>query len=224
MKMSSIFWGVFLVLIGLILGLNALEITNINLFFDGWWTLFIIIPCFIDLFKDKDKTGNIIGIIIGVSLLLSCQNIIDFSMLWNLLVPIILVCIGLSIIFKGTVNNKIKKEMKKLKKVNGKEYCAMFGSQNLDFAKEKFENCSLNAIFGSLKCDLSNAKIDEDKEFNISAIFGAVTVLVPENVNVKIITTPIFGGVSDERKTKTSDAKATIYVQATCMFGGVNIK
>ena len=37
---------------GVIFGLNALEITDINIFFDGWWTLFIIVPCFIGLFKD----------------------------------------------------------------------------------------------------------------------------------------------------------------------------
>ena len=46
-----------------IIGLNAFHITNIDLFFDGWWTLFIIVPCFFGLFKDQDKTGNIIGLI-----------------------------------------------------------------------------------------------------------------------------------------------------------------
>ena len=58
--MKNMLWGIVLIAIGIVLGLNALDITNIDLFFDGWWTLFIIIPCFIDLFKDKDKTGNIV--------------------------------------------------------------------------------------------------------------------------------------------------------------------
>ena len=61
MKLSNILWGLVLILIGIIFGLNALDIADINIFFDGWWTLFIIVPCFIDLFKDKDKSGNIIG-------------------------------------------------------------------------------------------------------------------------------------------------------------------
>ena len=59
-KLKNIIFGILLIAIGLILGLNALEITNINIFFDGWWTLIIIIPCFIDLLDGKDKTGNII--------------------------------------------------------------------------------------------------------------------------------------------------------------------
>ncbi len=29
--------------------------------FDGWWTLFIIVPCAIGLITDRDKTGSIIG-------------------------------------------------------------------------------------------------------------------------------------------------------------------
>jgi len=46
------------------IGLNALNITDINFFFTGWWTLFIIIPSLIGLFndKDQDKTGNLIRI------------------------------------------------------------------------------------------------------------------------------------------------------------------
>ena len=46
-KIEEILWGVFFIAIGIIIGLNALGITDINIFFDGWWTLFIIVPCFI---------------------------------------------------------------------------------------------------------------------------------------------------------------------------------
>ena len=45
---SNVLWGFVLIIIGIVFGLNALDITDINIFFDGWWTLFIIVPCFID--------------------------------------------------------------------------------------------------------------------------------------------------------------------------------
>ena len=57
---SNVLWGFVLIIIGIVFGLNALDITDINIFFDGWWTLFIIIPCFIGLFKNEDKSSNII--------------------------------------------------------------------------------------------------------------------------------------------------------------------
>ena len=72
MKIENILWGILLIILGVIFGLNALEITNIDIFFSGWWTLFIIVPCFIGLFKESDKTGNIIGILFGIVLLLCC--------------------------------------------------------------------------------------------------------------------------------------------------------
>ena len=38
-KFRNIIWGIVLILVGLVIGGNALGITNIDLFFDGWWTL-----------------------------------------------------------------------------------------------------------------------------------------------------------------------------------------
>ena len=108
--MKNIFWGIILVVFGLIWGLNALDITHINIFFNGWWTLFIIIPCFIGLFNDKDKTGNIIGLLIGIALLLCCLDLLDFDIIWKLAFPIILVIVGLSFIFKDIKKKKKKKQ------------------------------------------------------------------------------------------------------------------
>ena len=45
-KAGNILWGIVLIVIGVIFALNALDITSIDIFFDGWWTLFIIIPSF----------------------------------------------------------------------------------------------------------------------------------------------------------------------------------
>jgi len=74
-KLSSVIWGIVLIAGGAIFALNALNITNIDIFFDGWWTLFIIVPCAVGLFTEREKTGNIIGIAVGIFLLLCCQDI-----------------------------------------------------------------------------------------------------------------------------------------------------
>ena len=223
-KMSNILWGTVFIILGIIFGLNALEITNINIFFDDWWTLFIIVPCFIGLFKEEEKTGNLIGLVIGSCLLLGSLDVIAFDLLWKLLVPMILVFIGLSFLFKDAFHHKVKSEIKKLNQEGGKEYCATFTGQDIDFSNEVFDGCSLTAVFGGVKCDLRNAIIKEDVLIHTSAIFGGITILVPSDVQVKINSTPIFGGVSDDRKVKNKEAKATIYIQATSMFGGVEIK
>ena len=93
-KTSKILWGAVLIAIGVIFSLNAFGITDIKVFFDGWWTLFIIVPCFIGIFTDREKTGNIIGLLIGLFLLLCCQNVLSFGMLWKLAIPAVIVIIG----------------------------------------------------------------------------------------------------------------------------------
>lgn len=223
-KISNLLWGLVFIVVGVIFGLNALDITDINIFFDGWWTLFIIIPCFIGLFKDEDKSGNLIGLVIGLCLLLGCLDIVAFALIWKLMIPVILVLIGLSFIFKDTLNSKVRNEIKKLNKNETKEYCACFSGQTVDFNNEEFSGCSLSAVFGGVKCDLKKSIIKENVVINASSIFGGITIYVPEDVNVKITSTSIFGGVSDERRVKPKDAKYTIYVNATAMFGGVEIK
>ena len=57
---GNVLWGIVLIVVGLIVGGNALGIIDVSVFFDGWWTLFIIVPCFIGLFKEREKTWNII--------------------------------------------------------------------------------------------------------------------------------------------------------------------
>ena len=71
---KNILWGLVLIVLGILLGGKALGLWNINVFFKGWWTLFIIVPSFIGLFDEDDKTGSFIGLIVGIILLLSCNR------------------------------------------------------------------------------------------------------------------------------------------------------
>lgn len=226
-KIGNVLWGIVLIIVGLILGLNALDITHINIFFDGWWTLFIIVPCFIGLFNEKDKTGNIIGLIIGIVLLLCAQNILRFDIVWKLAVPTILVIIGISIIFRNSLNSKFNNEIEKISQNANKdnEYCSTFSSQDVSFENQEFKGANLNAVFGGVKCDLRKAIINEDQVINCSAIFGSVEIIPSEEINIKVKSNSIFGGVSNERKNKemNKDLK-TVYINAMCLFGGVSIK
>ncbi len=225
-KFGNALWGIVLIIIGLIIGGNALGITNINIFFDGWWTLFIIVPCFIGLFKENEKTGNLIGLLIGVALLLGCQNILDFDLIWKLAFPTILVIIGLSIVFKDTLGGKVSSEIKKLNEKRDGEniYCATFAGQNINFDGEKFTGADLTAVFGGVKCDLRKAIIDSDVVINASSTFGGIEIYVPSNVKVKTKSTSIFGGIENKANTEENENSHTIYINGTALFGGVEIK
>lgn len=225
-KIGNILWGLVFIIVGLIIGLNAMGITNINIFFKGWWTLFIIVPSFIGLFKDEDKTWSIITLVIGIVLLLSVRDIISFALIGKLIFPFILVMIGLSFIFKDTFKSKVNEKIKKLnsEKVNGENFCATFGGIKNDFKGQEFKSANLDAIFGGIELDLSEAIIKHDEIINANAIFGGIDIKIPQGVNIKVKSTPIFGGVSNKVKKGFNESLPTLYINAFCLFGGVDLK
>ena len=203
-KIENTVIGLILIIIGVIIGLNAFHITNIDLFFDGWWTLFIIVPCFFGLFKDQDKTGNIIGLIVGIYLLLYCQGLINFQFAWKLVVPVIFVLIGLKMIFKDTFNKKKPR-------------------QNI-YDNQLYTGGNYDVTFNELILDLSKAYLNEETNITISTLFGGVDLYLPDDVNIQIQSSNFLGGVDLHKRENKIENTKVIYLNARCIFGGINIK
>lgn len=222
-KIGNILWGVVFIVIGLIFGLNAMGVTNIDVFFDGWWTLFIIIPSLIGIIKNGRNVGGYVWLAIGIVLLLSAQGILDMSRVGKLIFPAILVAIGLSIIFKDVATEKVGDKIKELNKDNKEEFYATFSGQKLNYVGNEFNGVNVNAIFGGVDIDLRNAIIEQDQVINATAVFGGVNILAPNNVNVQVKSNSLFGGVSN-KTIPNKENVPTIYVKAFCLFGGAEIK
>ena len=225
-KFNGIIWGLVLITIGVIIAGNSLHIFDINLFFHGWWTLFIIIPCSVGLLTDKDKGGSLIGLLVGVLLLLACQDVIDFDMFWKILFPAIIIICGLSLIFRSIFGRKLSDDIEELNKKISKDgtVTAVFSSQDINLTDQEFKGTNLTAIFGGVDLDLRNAKIKGDVVINASAIFGGIEIIVPDDVNVILKSNSVFGGAENSKKDKKESKKNTVYVNATCVFGGLEIK
>lgn len=225
-KVSSLLWGFVLIILGVIFALNSLGVAEINVFFKGWWTLFIIIPSFIGLFKDSNKTWSFIWLCVGIILLLCIRDVISFSLVSKLIFPFILIVLGLSLIFKDTLNKRINEQIKKLnsEKIHADSYCATFGEVSENFNGEEFKGANIDAIFGSVNLDISDATIKQDQIINSNAIFGGVDIKVANSVNIKVKSTPIFGGVNNKVKNTYNNNLPTIYINSFCLFGGVEIK
>lgn len=223
-KFGNLLWGLVFIIIGIIWGINSLGIASINIFFTGWWTLFIIVPCFIGLFREREKMGNLIGLLIGIVLLLCTRGMLSFDLIIKLLLPAILVIIGINIIFKDIIAGKVSKQIKKINTDGTEEYCATFSEQKVILRDDEFKNAKLDAVFGGVKFDFTACNIKEDGVIKASAVFGGVNILVPPNVNIKVKSTSIFGGVSNKYERAYNKDLPTIYIDALCLFGGVDIK
>ncbi len=103
---KNIIYGVALIILGIISGINALGIAQINIFFDGWWTLLLIIPCITGIIKGKYIWANLAGVSVGTIALLVCQEILDFYTVRNLIGPVALLCIGIYLIINPLLKKK----------------------------------------------------------------------------------------------------------------------
>lgn len=218
-KWKKILLAIALIVLGIIVGLNSLEITSINIFFDGWWTLIIIIPSLIGVIDDKD-TGSLVMLLVGILLLLNARGIFVLNVLWKLIIPIILVFMGINVLR----NDVFSKSAKKIENVNKKAvYNASFSTKN-NVVKEDVEALSVEAIFGENTIDLRNIEIKEDIYIKALAMFGEVKIITPKDQSIKLNANKFFGSVQNNNNKNIADEnKKIININASAIFGEVDI-
>ncbi|MSS63257.1 LiaF transmembrane domain-containing protein [Velocimicrobium porci] len=224
---NNFLWGLLFIVLGIGFAGNAFDLWHFSIFFPGWWTLFLIIPCGISIIQNGFQTGSIIGFVSGVMLLLSCQGFVSTRLIGQLIIPVILIIAGLGIIFSNSSKKTISIKSSDFQKKNSEhltDYTATFSSQSISLDNQIFTGASINAIFGSVTLRLDNAIINEDVVINSNATFGGIEIYLPAYVNVKVSSTPIFGGVTNRRHGIVNSDAPTVYINATCMFGGVEIR
>lgn len=230
---SSLIWGLIFVVLGIIFGGNALNIWDIDIFFPGWWTLFLIIPGLISMVRYGFNWGSGILVIIGLVLLFDELDIIDDGAIWRLIFPLLLVAIGISIIAsffrRGTKKNTECDEYSKSKSykydsTQYPRYTAILGGGNYKNSTEDLKGLVAEAILGGLEIDLRDAKITEDIVLELTAVLGGIDVFIPDNVRVEIISgVPVLGGFEHKiNRNATSGPK--VRIKYTAVLGGIEIK
>ncbi|MBP9988437.1 MAG: hypothetical protein KBT46_02955 [Ruminococcus sp.] len=221
---KRILWGIVFVILGLLAAVRVAGV-EFDMFFKGWWTLFIIIPCAISAATDKNKTVGIVGTLIGVVLLCKKQGWLPWltiKNIWSVAVPVALVAFGLNMIFKGAEDKQPKEFIKRLNVQNTQVVdCRAF------FSKKQVENTAFNkayfsATFGSVSCNLSTGKLFSDIVINTNSFFGSVNIYAPEGVNIKIVSSSVFSGITNQKTAEYPNAP-TIYINNTSLFGGLKI-
>lgn len=228
-KLSNIIWGLIFIIIGVGYAGDAMHLWRFSLFFRGWWTLIIIIPCLVSIIQSGFNIGSVTGLIIGIMLLAAQYVSFDINF-WKLIVPTIFIAIGLKIIFQGLRRKTINIESEvyvegqpNYGSAERKSYSAVFSSNNIKVA-EHFTGADLNAIFGGIALDLRDAVIDSNVEITATAVFGGIDIYVPRGVQVKVNNVPIFGGVTNKTVNGQESGGYIIYLNSTTMFGGIDIK
>lgn len=220
---SRLIIGVLLILVGgLFLLRNYYDFYLPNYFYE--WEFIFIALGIVFLLTSKNKTVGFVFIAIGL-----------FNLepdLW----PLLLVGIGAYIMFKGRITDNHHKKIDhhstgEPENISSDDYIddiAVFGGGNKVYQSNNFRGGKSTAIFGGSEIDLYNCKLaDGVQVLDITAIFGGVTLLVPNDWNIQLDIVPIFGGFGDKRRKDPNlvqDQNKTLVIKGVVLFGGGELK
>ncbi len=213
---SNVIWGLLFIVVGIGFAGNSFGLWHFHLFFKGWWAFFIILPCLVGIIQKGAGAGNVLGLCLGIALFLGSRGFLDFSIVRRLIVPVVFVVIGASLLLGGSRRRLQDREGQSYKD-GGREAFASFDGQ-------LFSGGPVRAVFGNAGLDLRRAVISQDVQVDATAVFGSVEILAPDNVTVKVLTTPVFGSVANRAASPVRMPSYTLYINATCVFGGITIQ
>ena len=208
---SKSIWGILFVLIGLALAGRAFGIFHFNIFFNGWWTLFIIIPSALGLSERGHRTSSMIGIGIGVLLLLSAQGVLHWYMFGRILVAFLFIVIGCSIMFRGN------------REQENKDFNNQY-SNGQNGNNSNWDNQSYTYNNTTDYNDNSNQEYYNNSNggyANITGFLSGRTVQIVDEVFTGAVVTSILGSVQIDLRNAIFHGNAAI--ETTCILGGVDI-
>lgn len=100
----------------------------------------------------------------------------------------------------------------------------LFGGQDIIYGEEEFTGASYSAVFGGLSINLRKVQLVGDVIISVSAIFGGIDLILPDDVQVTINVTPILGGSECKYPSSSNPEAPRIIINGTASFGGIEIK
>ncbi|MFW5780523.1 MAG: LiaF transmembrane domain-containing protein [Bacillota bacterium] len=209
-NLQALIWGIALIVVGVIILLNMANVLNVNI----WSYIIGFLFLFGGISAITNSQKNMFGyflIILGIFIILRKALNWDFSLLY--IIPIILIIAGVSFLINVITSDKIK--------ASGNAFVVFSGREDTSFPPD-YQGSNITCFFGGYEIDLREHKFVNDLSFNIFTMFGGAEIIVPENVNIVIKPTAILGGVSNVTK-NTQQNEFTVYVNALCLLGGVEV-
>jgi predicted membrane protein len=158
----------------------------------------------------------------------------------KLIFPIIIICIGFSILFKSKnkTGNFCKKKIKpgfksydapEEIKLDSEEYInssTFFGGITKNIVTKDFKGASITTVFGGTEINMLRADFEETGTIDLTCVFGGLVLIVPSHWEIQSELVTIFGGTEDKREFKINqeEGKKILRLTGNCVFGGIEIK
>jgi len=213
--------GILFLLFGIGILLHQIGVWDFGYISSTWWPLILIVIGIVQLSNRTHSSSGVFGLMLiiigGIFLLNQWIDVNLTAYIW----PLIFIFIGLIIIF-----SRFKHE-EGLDSNHAIEAFSVFSGANIRSQSDNFQGGSVTAIFGGSEIDLRDTIIsDKGATLDLTAVFGGITIIAPENVRIEMSGLPIFGGWEDNtrRLAKGHETFPVIKLNCLTICGGVEVK
>ncbi len=217
MNWGRLYFGSIIVAVGVILLLDNTGTVDAGDIFSTWWPVLVITAGLLMLAANPGRwIMPLLVTAVGVALLLSTLDVVDIGdFLW----PAILVVVGLVVMFGRNAGGGSSDTGSTVSNFT------VFSGSELASHSDSFEGGSVSALFGGVELDLRDAQLAPDAVLDVFTAFGGVEVIVRDGWDVVVKGFPIFGAVENATiKDKLPSASPTLTINATVIFGGLEVK
>lgn len=253
MKRNStrILMGVIFLCAAVVIFGNSTNLWNID--FTGWWTLFLIVPGIAGMLDYGIEIWNTALVLVGAWLLALARGWLPEGLGGSLIWVGVFLLIGLELLFGGTrrkfrnynsgdpsvfTNNPGNAQYSNPGQntppfnndgwVNREtnetiSHTSVFSNLRIANDSHAFLSAALTAVFGNVMYNLRGCVPVNGAVVDAVAIFGNVTVFVPENCRLQVKGVPIFGGCRCRVMRPNDPSLPLLTIRYTSVFGGVEI-
>lgn len=101
---------------------------------------------------------------------------------------------------------------------------AILGGVKKNILSKNFRGGEVTTFMGGAEIDLTKADWNGTVMIDCFNMFGGTKLIVPPDWDVQTGIVAVFGGIEDKRPPATMNSNKVLYLDGTCIFGGVEIK
>jgi predicted membrane protein len=245
LHMSGIAFGIFLVALGIVLLLGQMGVVSTDHLFHFFWPA-VMIFLGVELIFSKGRfsrnrfnqeAGGFL-LMAGIILLLSKLGYLhfSFSVVWALAciywgIWIVVRTFGLRYWWEAqsarAPGDRVIDMTEADPQRSPADVSAVFGTFKRPITSRNFTGTKLEAIFGEVGIDLTNAEIEGDEAtIKADAIFGACVIRVPESWHISVRGSAVMGEYMDKTRQRPVEGPGmkTLVVVGSAIFGSVEVK
>lgn len=227
--------GFFILAVGAVILMSNLEILDFRI--EKYllrWEMILIGLGMIFLFSGDKKGPGLVLLVLGGAFYLDfLSDKLDFKFhFWDYFWPLLFILAGVLIIFHRKIGHPHCQRKTREDTYTDDDIIdevSVFGGNEKTVFTQNFKGGKILAVFGGSTFNMLRARMAPGTNvIDVTAVFGGMKLVVPEDWHIKIDVVSIFGGFTDKHRLRPNEKnekpESELVIKGVVLFGGGEIK